>query len=210
LDEVKSMLRAGPQAGPEVFAEAAYRLILVQEYFPNSAESYYLLALMCYMVNAFKPSLDILAVGRAINAEFQPIHELMAEVSSIVSNAYGSEGETPLLNAAGSGLSPQVTKVLAIIFQRLDKDRDGVLNSSELAQMVKITNGQPAPAPMVSQLIGAFGGQVRTKTGRKLMGWDAESLATFFLAQTLDDPKETRADLAKFGFDPKTLKPTAM
>ncbi|KAI8325613.1 hypothetical protein GQ54DRAFT_239444, partial [Martensiomyces pterosporus] len=114
--------------------------------------------------------------------------------------------DAPLLSGSGSGPSAQLAKVLAIIFQRLDKDRDGVLNAAELSSMVRITNGQPAPSAMISQLVGAFGGQVQTKSGRKIAGWSMESLTNFFIAQTLDDPNETRSDLAKFGFDSRTLK----
>ncbi|KAJ1804447.1 hypothetical protein LPJ56_005598, partial [Coemansia sp. RSA 2599] len=208
IDETKQMLRAGPDAGIEVFAEAALRLMVVQDSFPNSAECYYLWALICFMLNSFKPSLRFLEIGQAINPEFSPIKELAAEVRSIVDGAYGNEGDAPLLNASGSGPSAQLAKALAIIFQRLDLDRDGVLNASELGKMVKITNGQMPPAAMISQIIHAFGGQIQSKGGRKVTGWDISSLTNFYIAQTLDDPKETRNDLAKFGFDPQTLKAT--
>ncbi|KAJ1966478.1 hypothetical protein GGI12_000053 [Dipsacomyces acuminosporus] len=207
LDEVKHLLREGPQASGEVFAEAAYRLMLVQEYFPNSAECYYLWALICFMLNAFNPSLEILSIGHTVNGEFGPIQELTNEVKSIIEGAYGTHNDdAPLINASGSGPSAQLAKALAIIFQRFDKDRDGVLNSTELSGMIRISNGQPVPAAMISQIISAFGGQVQTKSGRRITGWTIESLTSFFVAQTLDDPKETRSDLAKFGFDPRTLK----
>ncbi|KAJ2854445.1 hypothetical protein FB639_006373 [Coemansia asiatica] len=207
IDETKQMLRAGPNANIEVFRDAALRLMVVQDSFPNSAECFYLWALMCFMLNSFKPSLRLLEIGHAINAEFSPISELAAEVRSIVETAYGNEGDAPLLNASGSGPSNQLARVLAIVFQRLDNDRDGVLNASEIGKMVKITNGQSPPAAMISQIIHAFGGQIQSKSGRKVTGWDINSLTNFYIAQTLDDPKETRSDLAKFGFDSQTLKP---
>ncbi|KAI7833044.1 hypothetical protein BX661DRAFT_81454 [Kickxella alabastrina] len=206
LDETKQLLRAGPDAGIEMFAEAAYRLMLVQEYFPNSAECYYLWALICFMLNDFKPSLSLLEIGHIINSDFAPIKELTAEVRSIMDGAYGSGSDAPLLNASGSGPSPQLAKVLAIMFQRLDSDRDGVLSASELSNMVKITNGQSPSAATISQIVRAFGGQVQTKSGRKIAGWDLNSLINFYVAQTLDDPQETRGDLSKFGFNPRTLK----
>ncbi|KAJ2377432.1 hypothetical protein IW150_001383 [Coemansia sp. RSA 2607] len=206
IDETKQMLRAGPEAGMDVFTEAAYRLMVVQDSFPNSAECYYLLALICFMLNSFKPALSLLEIGHAINNNFTPIKELTSEVRSIVDGAYGSEGDAPLLNPAGTGPSAQLTKALAIIFQRLDTDRDGVLNASELAGMVKITNGQSPPAAMITQIIGAFGGQIQSKKGKKVAGWDLAALTNFYVAQTLDDPQETRSDLAKFGFDPRTLR----
>ncbi|KAJ2726823.1 hypothetical protein GGI07_000334 [Coemansia sp. Benny D115] len=207
IDEVKQMLRAGPEAGIQVFTEAAYRLMLVQEYFPDSAECYYLWALICFMLNDFKPSLGLLEIGHAINSSFEPIIELTKEVRSLVEGAYGSQGDAPLLDAAGSGPSPHLAKVLAILFQRLDSDRDGVLNASELANMIRLTNGQAPPAAMISQIIAAFGGPLKAKNGRKVTGWDIDSLTNFYVAQTLDDPQETRGDLAKFGFNPRTLKP---
>ncbi|KAJ2005350.1 hypothetical protein GGI04_002289 [Coemansia thaxteri] len=208
LDAVKHMLRDGPQASSDIFSEAAYRLVLVQEYYPHSAECYYLWALICFMLNAFKPSLSFLSIGQTINSDFVPLKELAKEVRSIVKGAYGSGNEAPLLNDSGSGPSPQLARALAIIFQRLDTDRDGVLNASELSNMVRLTNGQPPQPAVVSQIIGAFGGQTRTINGRTVAGWNVASLTNFYIAQTLDDPSETRKDLATFGFDPATLKNT--
>ncbi|KAJ1723610.1 hypothetical protein LPJ53_002050 [Coemansia erecta] len=206
IDETKQMLRAGPEASMDVFTEAAYRLMVVQDSFPNSAECYYLWALICFMLNSFKPSLSLLEIGHAINNDFAPIKELTSEVRSIVDGAYGSEGDAPLLNPTGTGPSAQLAKVLAIIFQRLDTDRDGVLNASELAGMVRVTNGQSPPPAMIAQIIGAFGGQIQSKKGKKVAGWDLAALTNFYVAQTLDDPQETRSDLAKFGFNSRTLR----
>ncbi|PIA15863.1 hypothetical protein COEREDRAFT_43816 [Coemansia reversa NRRL 1564] len=121
-------------------------------------------------------------------------------------SVHGTNGEAPLLDSTCSRPSAQLARALAIIFQRLDRDRDGVLGASELAAMVKITNGQPAPSAMVAQIINAFGGQIQTPGGRRVTGWNLGSLTSFFVAQTMQDPKETRQDLAKFGFDPHTLQ----
>ncbi|KAJ2489921.1 hypothetical protein GGH95_000968 [Coemansia sp. RSA 1836] len=206
LEAVKHMLRDGPQASSDVFAEAAFRLVLVQEYYPNSAECYYLWALICFMLNAFTPSLSFLSIGQSINGDFAPLKELAKEVRSIVAGAYGTGNQAPLLDRAGSGPSPHLAKALAIVFQRLDIDRDGVLNAAELSRMVQQTNGQAPPAAVISQIIGSFGGQVQAKSGRMVVGWNLASLTEFYIAQTLDDPSETRKDLAKFGFDPETLK----
>ncbi|KAI9506744.1 hypothetical protein BX070DRAFT_218470 [Coemansia spiralis] len=205
IDQIKSMLRDGPQASSEVFSEASYRLLLVQEYFPNSVECYYLWALICFMHNAFKQSLAFLGIGKSIDETFVPIQELSKEVQLISGGVYGTNGESPLLNDKGTGPSVQLSKALSIIFQQLDCDRDGVLNASELASMIKVTNGQPAPRSMILQIISSFGGSIQTKGGRKVPGWDLNSLTSFYISQTLDDPGETRSDLAKFGFDPHTL-----
>ncbi|KAJ2788962.1 hypothetical protein GGI18_002671 [Coemansia linderi] len=206
LESVKHMLRDGPRASSDVFAEAAYRLLLVQEYYPNSAECYYLWALICFMLNSFKPSMSFISIGQSINGEFAPLKELAKEVQSIVAGAYGTGNQVPLLDSAGSGPSPHLAKALAIVFQRLDSDRDGVLNATELSHMVRQTNGQAPPPAVVSQIIGSFGGQIQAKSGRMVQGWNLASLTDFYIAQTLDDPSETRKDLAKFGFDPATLK----
>ncbi|KAJ2490137.1 hypothetical protein IWW37_003405 [Coemansia sp. RSA 2050] len=208
LEAVKHMLRDGPRASSDVFAEAAYRLVLVQEYYPNSAECYYLWALICFVLNSFKPSLSFIGIGQSINGEFAPLKELAQEVQSIVAGAYGTGNQVPLLDSAGSGPSPHLAKVLAIVFQRLDSDHDGVLNAAELSHMVRQTNGQAPPPAAISQIIGSFGGQIRAKNGRMVQGWSLASLTDFYIAQTLDDPSETRKDLAKFGFDPSTLKYT--
>ncbi|KAJ2812208.1 hypothetical protein H4S07_001556 [Coemansia furcata] len=206
LEAVKHMLRDGPRASSDVFVEAAYRLVLVQEYYPNSAECYYLWALICFMLNAFKPSLSFLNIGQSINGSFAPLKELAKEVQSIVAGVYGTGKQVPLLDGAGSGPSPHLAKALAIVFQRLDSDRDGVLNAAELSHMVRQTNGQAPPPAVISQIIGSFGGQVQAKSGRMVQGWNLASLTDFYIAQTLDDPSETRKDLAKFGFDPVSLK----
>ncbi|KAJ2027820.1 hypothetical protein H4S03_008093 [Coemansia sp. S3946] len=206
LEAVKHMLRDGPRASSDVFAEAAYRLVFVQEYYPNSAECYYLWALICFMLNAFKPSLSFLNIGQSINDGHAPLKELAKEVQSIVAGAYGTGNQVPLLDGAGSGPSVHLAKALAIIFQRLDSDRDGVLNAAELSHMVRQTNGQAPPPAVISQIIGSFGGQLQSKSGRMVQGWNLASLTEFYIAQTLDDPSETRKDLAKFGFDPATLK----
>ncbi|KAJ2798728.1 hypothetical protein H4R20_004717 [Coemansia guatemalensis] len=206
IDQVKLMLRDGPKANDEVFVEAAYRLVLVQEYFPASAECYYLWALICYMNNALNPSTTLLDIGHSLDSDFMPIRELMAEVQSMKEGVHGTNGDAPLLDATCSRPSAQLARALAIIFQRLDRDRDGVLNPSELAAMINITNGQPAPYELVVRITNEFGGQIQTSGGRRVTGWNPDSLANFFVAQTLEDPKETRQDLAKFGFDPHTLQ----
>ncbi|KAJ2088500.1 hypothetical protein IW138_004188 [Coemansia sp. RSA 986] len=205
IDQVKSMLRDGQDASIEVFSEVAYRLMLVQEYFPASVECYYLWALICFMHNAFKSSLAFLDIGCNIDDSFEPIQELAKKVRLISSGVYGVNGDAPLLDPSGTGPSTQLSKALAIIFQQLDSDRDGVLSVSEIANMVQITNGKPAPRSTITQIISAFGGSIQAKSGRRVSGWDINSLTNFYINQSLDDPSETRADLAKFGFDPSTL-----
>ncbi|KAJ2824386.1 hypothetical protein IWW50_003357, partial [Coemansia erecta] len=153
IDCVKLLLREGPQASDEVFAEAAFRLMLVQEWFPASTECYYLWALICYMRNALRPALAFLDIGHAINHEFGPVKELRAEVQAMADGVFGTDGEAPLLDDSCSGPSPQLAKALAFIFQKFDRDRDGVLNTVELGDVVRVTNGQPAPAAMIVQIV---------------------------------------------------------
>ncbi|KAJ2693588.1 hypothetical protein H4R19_005999, partial [Coemansia spiralis] len=190
----------------EIHAEAARQLMLVQEYFPASAECYYLWALVCYMRNALHPTLALLTISHGIDGAFAPAHELLATVQSTVDSARGAGGAAPLLDARCSGPSPQLAAAMAVAFQRLDRDRDGVLGTAELATMVKLTNGQPVPTAAIAQMIHAFGGQVRTASGRLCAGWDLAALTRFYVAQTIQDPNETRQDLAKLGFDPHTLR----
>ncbi|KAJ2477730.1 hypothetical protein IWW56_004164 [Coemansia sp. RSA 2131] len=205
IDRVKLMLREGPQASEEVFVEAAFRLVLVQEWFPASAECYYLWALICYMRNTLKPALAFLSIAHDINSDFAPVHELQAEVQSMANGVFGVAGQAPLLDESCSGPSPQLAKALTLIFNHFDRDRDGVLNMSELGAVVRVTNGQPAPPAMITQIVGTFGGQISSRSGCKVAGWDLGSLTNFYVAQTMQDPQETRQDMAKFGFDPHTL-----
>ncbi|KAJ1735785.1 hypothetical protein LPJ72_001701 [Coemansia sp. Benny D160-2] len=205
IDQIKGMLRDGHGASIDVFLEAAYRTMLVQEYFPASVECYYLWALLCFTHNAFQPSLAFLDIGRNIDDAFEPIQDLAHKVRLVLNGVYGSNGEAPLLDGSGSGPSAQLSNALAIIFQRFDSDRDGVLSVSEIASMIQITNGRPAPRSTIQHIIGVFGGRIQTKGGRMVSGWDINSLTDFYIGQSLDDPNETRNDLAKFGFDPSSL-----
>ncbi|KAJ2554547.1 hypothetical protein EV175_002546 [Coemansia sp. RSA 1933] len=206
IDQVKSMLRDGQEASIGVFSEAAYRLVLVQEYFPASVECYYLWALLCFTHNTFKPALAFLDIGSSIDDSFEPIQELTKRIQLLSHGIYGTNGDdAPLLDPSGTCPSTNLSKALAIIFQQLDSDRDGILNASEIANMVRITNGQPAPRSTITQIINAFGGTLPTKSGCRVSGWDINSLTNFYINQSLDDPSETRTDLAKFGFDPRTL-----
>ncbi|KAJ2848583.1 hypothetical protein IWW36_003214 [Coemansia brasiliensis] len=205
IDQVKQLLRDGPPAD-DVLCEAAFRLLRVQEWFPTSAECYYLWALICFMRNALFPALQLLDIGQAVNSDFGPLHELRAEVQATVDGVFGSGNETPLLNPTCSEPSSQLTAALAAIFRRFDCDRDGVLSAKELGALIRVTNGQPVPPAAISQIIHTFGGPIQTHNSRKVAGWDLRSLCSFYVAQSLQDPQETRQDLEKFGFDPQSLK----
>ncbi|KAJ2766100.1 hypothetical protein IWQ56_003847 [Coemansia nantahalensis] len=206
LDQVKLALRDEQSSSDDAHAEAARRLVLVQEYFPASAECYYLWALICYMRSALRPALALLTISHGIDSGFAPAQELLATVQATVDSARGAGGAAPLLDARCSGPSSQLAAAMALAFQRLDHDRDGVLGTPELAAMVKLTNGQPVPIAAIAQMIQAFGGQMRTTSGRRCAGWDLDALTRFYVAQTIQDPDETRQDLAKLGFDPRTLR----
>ncbi|KAJ1728397.1 hypothetical protein LPJ61_004056 [Coemansia biformis] len=210
LDQVKLALRDMQQDSDEAHAEAAFRLVLVQEYFPASAECYYLWALICFMRSALGPALALATISHGIDGEFAPAQELLAAVQSTVDSVCGAAGEAPLLDASCSGPSPQLAAAMAVAFQRLDRDHDGVLNAAELAAMVRLTNGQPVPAAMIAQMINAFGGHMRTRSGHVCAGWNLDALTHFYVTQTIQDPGETRLDLERLGFDPHTLqlKPT--
>ncbi|KAJ1749262.1 hypothetical protein LPJ55_004136 [Coemansia sp. RSA 990] len=204
IDQIKQQLRDGPPAD-DVLCEAAFRLLKIQELFPASAECYYLWALICYMRNALFPALQLLDIGQAVNSNFDPIRELRAEVQATADGVFGSGGEAPLLDTTCSEPSPQLAAALAAIFRRFDCDCDGVLNAKELGALVRVSNGQSIPPAAVSQIIHAFGGSVPTRNGRKVSGWDLRSLCSFYVAQSMQDPQETRQDLAKLGFDPQFL-----
>ncbi|KAJ2160223.1 hypothetical protein GGF46_002432 [Coemansia sp. RSA 552] len=205
IDQVKLLLRDEQQATDEVAAEAACRLVLVQEYFPASVECYYLWALLCFLRGALRPTLSFVAIGKGLSSDFEPLQELASEAQAAADCVFGVGDEAPLLDPTCAGPSRQLDAALRIIFQKLDRDRDGVLNMAELKAMIKITNAQAATNATVRQVIEAFGGQVRASSGRQVTGWSFDSLVGFYMAQTMQDPKETRQDIAKFGFDPHTL-----
>ncbi|KAJ2783661.1 hypothetical protein H4R18_001571 [Coemansia javaensis] len=203
LEGAKQLLRDGGGGGEapgsdEAHDEAALRLLVVQEYFPASAECYYLWGLLCFMRSALRPALALLTISRDVDAAFAPAAELLRAVQATVDAARGAAGDAPLLDAACAGPSAELAAALRAVFRRLDRDGDGLLAASELAAMVRATNGHAPPPAAVAQMIRAFGGPAP--------GWDLAALTRFFVVQTIQDPAETRADLARLGIDPHTLR----
>ncbi|RKP09954.1 hypothetical protein THASP1DRAFT_22282 [Thamnocephalis sphaerospora] len=161
-----------------------------------NGECYYLLAFICYVANAFRPALALLEMGRDADDTYTPIDELEAEVIQLVEKAEGTGDDVPLL--AGRHLSDELARVLTDIFQGFDQDGDQHLSLDELDAFIFFSNGQHAPREFLQHFAANYGADA----GRLTL----DGFLAFFLQQTLDDPEETRKDLAKHGWNGRTLQ----
>ena len=96
-------------------------------------------------------------------------------------------------------LTDEFAAVLAEIFRRFDRDRDGVLNRAELGQFYKATNGKA----ITNDVVNFF----RSNFLWKRNGLTAEGFVYFYFSQTAEDPSETINDLKQLGYNPAALAP---
>ncbi|KAJ1915662.1 hypothetical protein H4219_004192 [Mycoemilia scoparia] len=194
----------------DLFKEIIANILSVLDYFPQHFECYHLLGFLCYLNNSLSESQAFLEIGLSLNPKFQPLIELHDEVTKIIKGNFESdEGQVPLLFDENT-LSPQLNEVIAVLFSRFDKDQDGMLSVSELSELVSVSNGSIPNPNSIKQLIATFEGMHKNNSrhiGVQPTKLSRDGLTTFFLMQSIEDPEETRSDLKKFGFDPKTLQP---
>ncbi|KAJ1961424.1 hypothetical protein IWQ62_003875 [Dispira parvispora] len=176
--------------------EAARELVEVVDILSDHAPSYYLLALVCYLLHAFKQASKLAEMCLALDPDFELAIQLLSESRDKSVGVYGTEGVAPLLT--GRRISDALKNALTVLFQRYDRDRDGVWNIRELREFVLLTNGTNPSLAMLQQLCATFSSQP-TK------GLTFDGLCEFFVQQSLQDHEETRQDLAKHGFDENTL-----
>ncbi|KAI8147923.1 hypothetical protein BJV82DRAFT_551674 [Fennellomyces sp. T-0311] len=180
-----------------VLSQVATKMMWILDTFPTHAGCYYVLGFILYVLNRLDEALIPLRTGGLVDPEFEPIAELQAEIQRILKGYKGSEDEASLLDQ--DSLSPALVEVLMEIFENFDKDRDGALKPNELDSFIFATNGSHPPPPFLRQMGQRFGSNAR--------GWlTRDGFMAFYLEQTLDDPSETRNDLAVHGYDPQTLK----
>ncbi|KAI8048375.1 hypothetical protein BDF22DRAFT_703047 [Syncephalis plumigaleata] len=197
IDRVREqLLQFQSNGNTDILQQSAETLLDLLDLFPQSAECYHLLAFICFVLNAFTPALAIISMSRAmIDDDYSPIDELETEIIELLEKVQGDDA--PLLS--GHELSPQLKHVLTCIFEQFDKDNDQHWSCNELNAFITASNGQSAPLPFLRQFISNYG----EDAGRLTFN----GLCAFFLQQTLDDPEETRKDLAKHGWDGHTLQP---
>ncbi|KAI8369641.1 uncharacterized protein BYT42DRAFT_617641 [Radiomyces spectabilis] len=82
---------------------------------------------------------------------------------------------------------PKVETILREIFDRFDKDKDGVWNNKELQDFAEATNGR-------SEIVDSF--DVDDKDQLTYKGF-----YQMYHIQTLSDPEETLNDFQKHGYD---------
>ncbi|KAI8997122.1 hypothetical protein BDB01DRAFT_20401 [Pilobolus umbonatus] len=179
---------------PEILTQVASKMIWILDVFPGHAGCYYILGFILFVLNKLDEATLLLQMGRTVDPSFEPIDDLEDEIERISS---GYKGEEELLK--DDELSEALETVLLEIFKKFDKDKDGALNAKELDNFIFTTNGSHPPATFLRQMGMRFGANAR--------GWLTKNgFLAFYLEQTLDDPSETRNDLAVHGYDPDTLR----
>ncbi|KAJ1921842.1 hypothetical protein IWQ60_006673 [Tieghemiomyces parasiticus] len=184
---------------PAELQRVAADLVQVLDTHPDKAPTLHLLAFICYILNAPDEALILIDLGRAADPDYTPLAELAAEATATRQALQGKSGETPLV--AGGELSVPFRAALTDLFGRYDQDGDSVLSFVELDRLIAAVNGAPAPPAMLRALC-------RTYSATPAVGLTLDGLFAFYFEQSLQDPVETRADLAKHGFDPHTLRRT--
>ncbi|KAK9768295.1 hypothetical protein K7432_001134 [Basidiobolus ranarum] len=194
--QVQELLRTfQQQQDMNILVEACLKIFTILDFYPGNAGCYHLLGFICYLLNSLNQALTLLQIGKSIDESYEPIDDLEQEIVGLLDGIEGEEGEQPLLD--GTELSEPLQSVLEGIFRKFDKDNDGALNMSELDGFVYQTNGMHPPPPFFQQLCQMFDSNSQ--------GLTMKGFFEFFLQQTLEDPLETRNDLAKHGYDPKSL-----
>jgi len=191
----------------EALSKASSLLFKALYVYPDNVAVYHLLAFISLIMNQFNTSLEIAEMGQCIDESYEPLNELIDEVNMILSQLEGSEDQEPLIE--NNNLSKRLRSVLCKVFEKFDKDEDGLLNFDEIAELINATNGQYPDHSFIQQMIGMFNSLVANSIAAEGNG-DADKLTleaflAFYLKQTLEDPSETRNDLEKFGYDSKLL-----
>ncbi|KAJ1656629.1 hypothetical protein IWQ61_003835 [Dispira simplex] len=176
--------------------EAAHELVQVVDILSDHAPSYYLLALICYWLHAFRQAFKLTEMCLALDPDFELAISLRSESLDKCVGVYGTVDVAPLIT--DGRISDVLKNALTILFQRYDRDRDGVWNLRELREFVLVTNGSNPSLVMLQQLCATFSTQ-------PAKGLTFDGLCEFFVQQSLQDHEETRQDLAKHGFDSDTL-----
>jgi len=192
----------------ETLSKAASLLFKTLYVYPDNVAIYHLLAFISLIMNQFNIALEIAEMGQCIDESYEPLNEIIEEINMMLSQLEGTEDQEPLIE--NNNLSEGLRNVLCHIFDKFDKDQDGLLNFDEVAELINATNGQYPDRSFIQQMIGMFNSLVANSiTGADGNG-DADKLTreaflAFYLKQTLEDPSETRSDLEKFGYDSKLL-----
>lgn len=173
------------------------------------------------MASHYEESLEFIELGLEIEPEHSSLKDLKVTVEKKIADIEGEEGkhaafwffpasltlylsptmhwleDEPLMD--GKVLAPAVKTVLRQIFAKFDADKDGFWSSKELDTFIFATNGAHPTPQVLKQMIKNY-----PSTPNGLL--KVEGLFEFFRRQTLDDPEETRSDLAKHGYDRRLRK----
>ncbi|ORY07718.1 hypothetical protein K493DRAFT_273303 [Basidiobolus meristosporus CBS 931.73] len=195
-DQVQELLkRFQAEQDMDLLVEACVKVLSILDFYPKSASCYHLLGFICYLNNSLHEASTLLQIGKAIDNTYEPISELQREIRNLYDEIEGDEGEQPLLE--GNCLSNSLKCILEELFDRFDEDKDGALNVEEMDHFLYTTNGLHPAADFVEQLFQMFSSNE--------YGLTVQGFFEFFLQQALDNPLETRGDLKKHGYDPKTF-----
>ncbi|ORX69334.1 hypothetical protein BCR32DRAFT_272447 [Anaeromyces robustus] len=192
----------------EALSKASSLLFKALYVYPDNVSVYHLLSFISLIMNQFNIALEIAEMGQCIDESYEPLNELIEEINMILSQLEGTEDQEPLIE--DNELSEGLRTALCNIFDKFDKDEDGLLNFDEVAELINATNGQYPDRSFIQQMIGMFNSMVVNSINGADGNGDADKLTreaflAFYLKQTLEDPSETRSDLEKFGYDSKLL-----
>ncbi|KAI9019320.1 hypothetical protein CLU79DRAFT_758231 [Phycomyces nitens] len=98
-----------------------------------------------------------------------------------------------LINGETDEFLPRVDQILREIFDRFDKDKDGVLNTKEIQDFAKATNGQPFDDSVIEEIVESF--DVNEQNHLTFKGF-----YQMYHIQSLSDPEETLNDFKKHGY----------
>ncbi|KAL0075842.1 hypothetical protein J3Q64DRAFT_1774428 [Phycomyces blakesleeanus] len=99
-----------------------------------------------------------------------------------------------LLNGDTDEFLPRVEEILREIFNRFDKDKDGVWNTKEIQDFAEATNGRPFDDSVIDEITESF--DVDEKDQLTYKGF-----YQMYHIQTLSEPEETLNDFKKHGYD---------
>ncbi|KAF7723488.1 hypothetical protein EC973_001999 [Apophysomyces ossiformis] len=89
---------------------------------------------------------------------------------------------------------PKVEKILKEVFDRFDKDNDGVWKLEELQDFAEATNGRAFDQSVIDEIVDSF--DVDRNKDLTYKGF-----YQMYHMQTLSDPEETLKDFKKHGYD---------
>ena len=188
--------RLQDEASGEEVGVVASMLLDILDVMPYHIPSFYSLAYISFLLNAFDECQHLIDTGLLLDAKFRPLLDLQSQLDEElerIDDADDDEEDAPLLDERARP-SEELKLALREIFTRFDVDKDGALSHAELTQLIRTLNGSD-PSPTTLRNL------TRNFKSNKKNALLLDGFVEFYRRQTVDDPEETRADLAKLGYN---------